>query len=104
MPSLFCLWHSILSQINDERKCNVRVDQRYNRSSLCFSTARTFNLLVCRIRRVVLMADGYRWVYALPPAERNAIELRYDGRIPKAVCNAARKRVEELQQEREAKT
>lgn len=67
------------------------------------SAARAFNLLVCRTGRVVLMGD-YHWVYALPPAERNAIELRYDGRIPQAVCNAARKRVEELQREREAKT
>ena len=46
----------------------------------------------------------YHWVYALPPAERNAIELKYDGRIPAEVCNAARKRVEELRREREAKT
>ena len=69
-----------------------------------FFAARNFNLLVCRIRRIVLMADGYSWVYALPPAERNAIELRYDGRIPQAVCIAARKRVEELRREREAKT
>ncbi len=104
MPSLFCLGHSILSQINDERKCNVRVDQRYNWCFVHPGYPSCSHVLVRRTRRFVLMADNYKWVYALPPAERNAIELRYDGRIPQAVCNAARERVEELRREREGKT
>jgi hypothetical protein len=41
------------------------------------------------------MGDYY-WVYRLPPSERAEIEMRYDGKIPDEVCDAAKKRVLEL--------
>ncbi len=41
------------------------------------------------------MGDYY-WIYRLPPEERASIELRYNGRIPDDVCQAAERRVLEL--------